>query len=1146
MGSFFLEYYLLRPNSYTIREKELILPKVKKPDSIQSKLEETTGTEQEIVFKSLQPASFWAVTEYEALAIDEVGKKQIELAVEAPIPPKIEEPVFQPLSSWAALEPRLRTALAQLSQSHALDIPKLGDKLSKAQIPQQLPRAQRYGWGSSLQVIDDRNRHLAPYLPDHAWLLRQLQQFFPGDTLETAFLDASFDEPMRYTKDGGIEKYRTPAGKRVLVLSDLGCLAEDGGRSRRFWLQFGRRLRAEKCKAVALLPCSLQQCEPEFHELYQLVCWEHPAPPRLDRSQHELLCEPLLQLLAPTWRFSPSLLRSIRFLLDIRKFPASLESLVWQHTATQDLNLTTSALNAEESMQRWESFQQKEPALQKRALEKIRSWHFNLPPEIWYSTIWNLSEDSQQLLNPEDVEKAKEFLRHIAHRSLDGSDQPLKANAHAWIDRNLKRLSPSAKRDLALKESVLQLRRAQQRWEQNSEEIEANEVTIRKLLLSQRGDQFFLTRQAESQQSPGSLLAELNGEAVELNLEVLEISSLSFKEQDELFWKSRTLPTWANRWGKDEYGLWVEFVYKNVPQRMRWIEPGTFMMGSPEDEPERYDDEGPQHQVTISQGYWLFDTAVTQELWVAVVGENPSRFSEDIQNPVERVSWDDCREFLEKLNQELPGLELELPSEAQWEYACRARTTTPFSFGENITPDQVNYDGDIPYNNGDKGEYREKTVAVKSLPPNPWGLYEMHGNVREWCLDGVRDYSAEAVTDPLGSTEAGALRVIRGGSWFGDARLCRSACRSWRDPGFRGDLLGFRPCRVQVSQAGQAAQPATFGAAAQAERADRRKGRGEAVEINLPSTQNPTVEQAIPNFDGQLLLRTDREKLTLQRFNKPRWASAMGRDQFSLWAEFTIKTGQVSVTQRMRWIPPGQFLMGSPEDEPERMDQESPQHAVVISKGYWLFDTAVTQELWVAVMGDNPSQFQKEKTVKKLFRKQTQREMKAKHPVEKISREDCQQFFEKINNLISDLQLELPSEAQWEYACRAGTTTPFSFGENITPDQVNYHGNYPYKNGEKGEYRKKTVAVKSFSPNPWGLYEMHGNVWEWVADAWHENYEGVPEDGSVWEGEAGARRVVRGGSWIDNALFCRSAYRDAYRPGNRFDYLGFRPCRVQA
>ncbi|MCB1768240.1 MAG: formylglycine-generating enzyme family protein, partial [Candidatus Competibacteraceae bacterium] len=199
----------------------------------------------------------------------------------------------------------------------------------------------------------------------------------------------------------------------------------------------------------------------------------------------------------------------------------------------------------------------------------------------------------------------------------------------------------------------------------------------------------------------------------------------------------------------------------------------------------------------------------------------------------------------------------------------------------------------------------------------------------------------------------------------------------------------------------------------------------------------------------------------------------------------------------MRWIEPGVFQMGSPENEPERLSDEGPQHPVTIGQGFWLFDTACTQALWEAVMGKSPSRFKGDD-----------------RPVENVRWNDCQDFIKRLNERLSGLDPTLPSEAQWEYACRAGTTTPFSFGDNITPEQVNYNSNYPYAGGKKGRYRQETVPVASLPPNPWGLYEMHGNVWEWCQDHWHDNYRGTPGNGSAWEDrDVGADRVLRGGSW---------------------------------
>lgn len=241
--------------------------------------------------------------------------------------------------------------------------------------------------------------------------------------------------------------------------------------------------------------------------------------------------------------------------------------------------------------------------------------------------------------------------------------------------------------------------------------------------------------------------------------------------------------------GLDEFSLYADLNFQGVIQRFRWITPGTFLMGSPESEPERRGDEI-QHSVTLTQGFWLADSACTQALWEAVMGDNPAFFKDTPDHPVENVSWDDVQRFIQVLNAQLPDLQARLPSEAEWEYACRAGTTTPFSFGNTISPEQVNYNGNLPYVGAAKGWYREKTVPVKSLSSNFWGLYEMHGNVWEWCADWYDDYPIAAVVDSLGP--ATQHRVLRGGSWHNYARRTRSAYRDRNVPANRGSSIGFR------------------------------------------------------------------------------------------------------------------------------------------------------------------------------------------------------------------------------------------------------------------------------------------------------------------------------------------------------------------
>jgi formylglycine-generating enzyme required for sulfatase activity len=277
----------------------------------------------------------------------------------------------------------------------------------------------------------------------------------------------------------------------------------------------------------------------------------------------------------------------------------------------------------------------------------------------------------------------------------------------------------------------------------------------------------------------------------------------------------------------------------------------------------------------------------------------------------------------------------------------------------------------------------------------------------------------------------------------------------------------------------------------------------------------------------------------------------MGRDRFGLWTEISIQdSGGEPVVQRLRWIPPGRFLMGSPADEPGRYHDEGPPHPVTIGQGFWLFDTPCTQALWASLGLENPSRFQD-----------------PARPVEQVSWDEIQQqFLPALNERIPGFIL--PSEAQWEYACRAGTQTALYtgpieiLGENNAPalDPIAWYGgnsgvDFELTDGEdlsswpEMQYpnpRSGTHPVAKKQPNPWGLYDMLGNVWEWTQDAWHGSYKGAPIDGSAWEtADAGAGRVIRGGSWSNLAGSCRSASRIGSTPDYRYYNLGFRCARAQ-
>ena len=218
----------------------------------------------------------------------------------------------------------------------------------------------------------------------------------------------------------------------------------------------------------------------------------------------------------------------------------------------------------------------------------------------------------------------------------------------------------------------------------------------------------------------------------------------------------------------------IEDLGNGVNLEMAAIPGGTFMMGSPENESKRRDSENPQHQVTVPS-FFMGKYPVTQAQYQAIMGNNPSRFKGE-NRPVQRVSWNNAVKFCELLSQRT-GKNYTLPSEAQWEYACRAGTTTPFYFGESITPDLVNYHGNFPYASAPQGEYREQTTDVGSFPPNAFGLYDMHGNVWEWCFDDWVDSYNNAPTDGSAVTSSSTSNVLRGGSWLDYPGDCRSACR---------------------------------------------------------------------------------------------------------------------------------------------------------------------------------------------------------------------------------------------------------------------------------------------------------------------------------------------------------------------------------
>ena len=512
--------------------------------------------------------------------------------------------------------------------------------------------------------------------------------------------------------------------------------------------------------------------------------------------------------------------------------------------------------------------------------------------------------------------------------------------------------------------------------------------------------------------------------------------------------------------------------------RWAWLRPGTFIMGSPPTEQDRAGDEGPQMAVTLTKGFWMSRHEVTQGEYQAVTGRYPSAFTGDLNRPVEQVNWIDATNYCARLTAQeraagrLPaGWAYRLPTEAEWEYAARAGTTTRFSYGDDPGYSQLSNYAWYSSNSA------TSTQPVGGKQPNPWGLYDVSGNVWEWCLDWYRTYPGGSATDPVGPG-SGSNRVLRGGGWWNNGQVCRSAHRRGnRTPDARGNGIGFRA----VLALGTIGVPVA------------------------PAEEALVREDAVTNAVAPGVATT---KVTgqIQPGSAPANAPPFPMD-----------------TNRWAWIRPGTFTMGSPATEQDRFGNEAPQTVVTLTKGFWMGKYEVTQGEYLAVVGDNPSSFTGD----------------LKRPVEGVSWIDATNYCGRLTaqeraagRLPAGWAYRLPTEAEWEYAARAGTTTRFSYGDDPGYSKLS---NYAWYGGTSAT---STQPVGRKQPNSWGLYDLYGNVREWCWDR-HGPYPGGRVSDPTGPA-SGSACVLRGGGWSAGGQHCRSAFRGGLAPGSRSSRIGFR------
>ena len=519
-----------------------------------------------------------------------------------------------------------------------------------------------------------------------------------------------------------------------------------------------------------------------------------------------------------------------------------------------------------------------------------------------------------------------------------------------------------------------------------------------------------------------------------------------------------------------------------------FIKGGCFDMGDQFGDGE--DNEKPVHDVCVDD-FYLGEHEVTQKEWKDVMGSNPSHFNYSSGDfPVETVSWSDVQQYIRKLNDKT-GMRYRLPTEAEWEYAAReGGRKVRFGTGKDtIGPDEANiYTSSNPRLKEPylrPGVYRKKTVPVKSFPPNSLGLYDMSGNVWEWVQDWFdEDYYRNSPKDNPAGPGSGEYRVLRGGSWYILPLDARATFRYWGVRGARDAVFGFRLARDKSQ-------------------AEEKDGQPEEKQLLAEDIERKKIEEKKPK--GMVFIKGG--------------CYHMG-DSFGDGKDDEKPVHEVCVDDYYlgeHELTVGEFREFVNETS-YRTDSENIDGCYYWTGFEWKKDR---NKYW-----DNTGYFQTDKS-----------------PVTCVSWNDANKFMEWKKRKTS-FDYRLPTEAEWEYAAReGGRMIRFGTGKNtIGPEDANFNVSLKFKRpySRSGVSRDNPVAIKSFPPNSLGLYDMSGNLWEWVSD-WYDNdyYSNSPKDNPKGP-SSGSFRVGRGGSWDNEPWYVRTTYRGGFDPSCWKLHMGFR------
>jgi len=777
-------------------------------------------------------------------------------------PPAPRKPDLMP---WSRLWPYLHRAQSRLRAGPKPAVGRLVAALARLAPLRSIPYEPVWRWTQDSWILFDDRYALFPFQDDMRLLLTRWRTLFGSDACHAIFC-----------REGKPPAKQPPPYTPVLYIGDFGMLDnrsrklthEAGDReTARLWRDYGRMLQRRGCTTRALVPCPRQRWDHELASVWACAYWSEAAPvPPPDRGWTALepdeesstqALELMTAMAAPALRIEMSLLRAMRRLLP-RELDTPGVEYDFFHACSRNLEAVYLSPEAAETART--GFQRLPKKTQQSIADLLRRYHEDCAGVVRARETLLLSACGAPV-EDEEVKRAKGLVGSVSaalfnHLRANDIESIILDGFANWLQCELESFTDFTAEEIAVAWKLVQwaignftgprpdsIANQDLLWlESLMKETPAQETTWQ---LHRTGAHFRIdlakTEKVESsKECHGGLVARMPARNPKLEIvrttadgritHDMDLSrNLLLRNEDDdntmevrtdwaiLKCKALAPPPWTTRFGWDRFGMFADFEVGGVTFVLRWIPPGEFLMGSPEDEPGRREWEGPQHRVTISRGFWLGKTPVTQGQYAAVTGESPSHFRNAGDSaPVEQVSWEDCQEFCRALRKGVAdldsGLSFRLPTEAEWEYAGRAATTTaiytgPLTIrGENDGPELdaiawyggnsgVDYEGGHDSSGWPKKQHehtRAGTHPVGQKDSNPWGLFDMLGNVWEWCEDVWHDSYEGAPTDGSARGGKGPPRVNRGGGWASFARPCRCAFRDDWEPGRRDRYAGFR------------------------------------------------------------------------------------------------------------------------------------------------------------------------------------------------------------------------------------------------------------------------------------------------------------------------------------------------------------------